>query len=106
MRWNPWHGCRKLSEGCRHCYVYRIDSRIDKDASEIKKNISSFNLPIAKTRSKEYKYPAGTLFYTCFTSDFFLEEADDYSFPPFTGSYLRLLRIIILLLSVISTPLW
>lgn len=36
----------------------------------------------------------------------FTEEADDYSFPPLTGSYLRLLRIIILLLSVVATPLW
>ncbi len=36
----------------------------------------------------------------------FTEEADDYSFPPLTGSYLRIIRMIILLLSVISTPLW
>ena len=36
----------------------------------------------------------------------FFEEADDYSFPPLTGSYLRLVRIAILLLSVIATPLW
>ena len=36
----------------------------------------------------------------------FTEEADDYSFPPLTGSYLRIVRIIILLLSVIATPLW
>ena len=36
----------------------------------------------------------------------FLEEADDYCFPPLTGSYLRLIRIGILILSVISTPLW
>ena len=36
----------------------------------------------------------------------FFEEADDYSFPPLTGSYLRLLRIVILFLSVIATPLW
>lgn len=36
----------------------------------------------------------------------FLEEADDYSFPPLTGTYLRLLRVCILILSVISTPLW
>lgn len=78
MRWNPWHGCRKLSEGCRHCYVYRIDSRIDRDASEVKKNTSTFDLPIAKNRRGEYKYPSGTLFYTCFTSDFFLEEADGW----------------------------
>ena len=36
----------------------------------------------------------------------FTEEADDYSFPPLTGSYLRLVRITILILSVIATPLW
>jgi stage V sporulation protein AF len=36
----------------------------------------------------------------------FTEEADDYSFPPLTGTYLRLVRIIILFLSVIVTPIW
>lgn len=34
------------------------------------------------------------------------EEADDYYFPPFTGSYLRLARFIILLCSVFITPVW
>ncbi len=24
--WNPWHGCHKVSEGCRHCYMYFLDS--------------------------------------------------------------------------------
>ena len=36
----------------------------------------------------------------------FIEEADDYCFPPLTGTYLRLVRVAILILSVISTPLW
>lgn len=36
----------------------------------------------------------------------FCEEADDYAFSPLVGTYLRLLRITILLLSVIATPLW
>ena len=36
----------------------------------------------------------------------FTEEADDYAFSPLVGTYLRLLRISILLLSVIVTPLW
>lgn len=36
----------------------------------------------------------------------YLEETDDYCFPPLTGSYLRLVRTAILLLSVIITPLW
>lgn len=39
-------------------------------------NSSSFCLPVSKNRSGAYKYPSGTLFYTCFTSDFFLEDAD------------------------------
>ncbi len=78
MKWNPWHGCRKLSEGCRHCYVYRMDAWHDKDASEVKKNASVFSLPIARDRKGEYKHPSGTVFYTCFTSDFFLEDADEW----------------------------
>ena len=36
----------------------------------------------------------------------YLEEANDYYFPPLTGSYLRLVRMSILVLSVILTPLW
>ena len=36
----------------------------------------------------------------------FTEEADDYAFSPLVGTYLRLLRISILLLSIIVTPLW
>ncbi len=76
VKWNPWHGCKKLSEGCRHCYVYRMDSRYEKDSSEVTKNISTFRLPVSKNRAGEYKYPSGTVFYTCFTSDFFLEDAD------------------------------
>ena len=23
--WNPWHGCTKISPGCKYCYVYRQD---------------------------------------------------------------------------------
>ena len=36
----------------------------------------------------------------------FLEQTDDYYFPPLTGSYLRLIRTLILLFSVLVTPLW
>lgn len=36
----------------------------------------------------------------------YLQQTDDYYFPPLTGSYLRVVRTAILLLSVISTPLW
>lgn len=33
-------------------------------------------MPVEKDRYGDYKYPSGTLFATCFTSDFLLEEAD------------------------------
>ncbi len=36
----------------------------------------------------------------------YLEETGDFYSPPLTGSYLRLIRMAILLLSVIITPLW
>lgn len=76
--WNLWHGCRKLSEGCANCYVYRGDARRGRDSSVIAKN-ECFDLPVRRMkRSGKYKVPPGALMGTCFTSDFFLEEADQW----------------------------
>ena len=36
----------------------------------------------------------------------FMQETNDFYFPPLTGSYLRLIRTLILLFSVLVTPLW
>ena len=36
----------------------------------------------------------------------FAEEINDYYFPPLVGSYLQLVRIIVLVLTVFITPLW
>ena len=35
--WNPWHGCRKYSEGCDHCYMYYLDNERGKSGGEIYK---------------------------------------------------------------------
>lgn len=75
--WNLWHGCHKLSAGCANCYVYRMDSRHDKDSSIVTKT-NNFNLPLKKDRKGNYKIPSGEMVYTCFTSDFFLEDADEW----------------------------
>ena len=77
VTYNCWHGCHKKSEGCLHCYVYRRDDSIGKDASKVYKT-SSFDLPIKKDRKGQYKYPSGTEFMMCFSSDFFIEEADEW----------------------------
>ena len=73
--WNPWHGCIKYSEGCRNCYVYRIDEKAGRESSKVYKN-SNFNMPLKRARDKSYKIKSGETVYTCLSSDFFLEEAD------------------------------
>ena len=73
--WNPWHGCRKYSEGCMHCYVYRRDALYGKDSSIVRRT-SSFRLPVSKDRTGAWKVPSGSHLYACMTSDFFLDEAD------------------------------
>jgi len=78
--WNPWHGCKKISEGCRHCYVYRQDERygVEIHSSVVRKNKSSFDLPLKKKRDKSHKLSSGQTIFTCFTSDFFIDEADEW----------------------------
>lgn len=81
VTWNVWHGCTKASPGCLHCYMYRRDESIGKDPSIVQKT-KSFNLPVRKLRAGEYKgrykVPSGSLFYTCFSSDFFHKDADKW----------------------------
>ena len=76
--WNPWHGCKKISPGCANCYVYRRDAEFGKDSSIVTRT-SSFDMPIKCNRKGEYKLqPDGERVYTCMTSDFFLDEADEW----------------------------
>ena len=77
VTWNPWHGCTKYSEGCRHCYVYRQDEMFGRDSTICKKT-NDFNLPIKKDRRGNYKVPSGSLIMTCFSSDFLLSDADSW----------------------------
>ncbi|MDO4940926.1 MAG: DUF5131 family protein [Erysipelotrichaceae bacterium] len=77
ITYNCWHGCHKKSEGCMHCYVYRRDESIGKDSNIVYKT-ANFNLPIRKDRHGNYKYPEGSEFIMCFSSDFFIEEADKW----------------------------
>lgn len=75
--WNPWHGCRKISPGCQHCYVYRRDSQFGRDSTAVART-ASFDLPIQRDRKGAYKLQTEEAVYTCMTSDFFLDEADDW----------------------------
>lgn len=75
--WNPWHGCKKISPGCKNCYVYRRDESIGKDASQVYQT-KQFDLPVRKMKSGQYQFVSKKTVFTCATSDFFLEEADNW----------------------------
>jgi len=75
--WNPWHGCHKLSDGCRHCYIYRSDEKRGRDSSLVTRN-EKFDLSLQKKKNGEFKIPSGNLVYTCFSSDFLVEDADEW----------------------------
>lgn len=77
--WNPWHGCTKVSPGCRFCYVYRQDEMYGSEiASNLARKTAAFNLPVKRKRDKTFKIPSGKIVFTCFTSDFLLEDADPW----------------------------
>ncbi len=81
INWNLWHGCTRVSTGCMHCYMYRRDESIGKDPSIVYKT-DSFDLPVRILRSGRYKglykVPYGSHIWTCFSSDFFHPDADDW----------------------------
>lgn len=74
--WNPWHGCHKISAGCLNCYVYRIDAHIGKNPAIVTKS-KSFNAPLKRDRRGNFRMSSGEI-YTCFSSDFLVEEADPW----------------------------
>ena len=78
-KWNPWHGCTKLSAGCKYCYVYRQDAMYGtEEAASVCRKTASFDLPVKKNRDGSWKLPAGKVIFTCFTSDFLLSDADPW----------------------------
>ena len=76
--WNPWHGCRKCSEGCLNCYMFFLDGLRDRDGSEIYRTKAGFSYPLSKDKNGSYKVKSGEMLRVCMTSDFFLEEADPW----------------------------
>jgi len=57
--------------------VYRIDGKHGRDSSVVTKN-EKFDLPVQRKRNGEYKIPSGNQVYTCFSSDFLVEAADEW----------------------------
>ncbi len=76
--WNPWHGCVRCSEGCQNCYMYFLDEQRGKSGADIYRTKTGFQYPLSKDRQGQYKVQSGEQIRVCMTSDFFLEEADQW----------------------------
>ena len=74
--WNPWRGCKKCSEGCLHCYIHKGDAKRGIDTGKIEKT-KDYNKPVVRLKNGNYKMKPG-LVYTCFSTDFLIEEADEW----------------------------
>lgn len=74
--WNPWRGCKKCSEGCLHCYIHKGDAKRNVDTNKIIRT-KDFDKPTIRLKNGNYKMKAGIV-YTCFSTDFLIEEADEW----------------------------
>ena len=74
--WNPWRGCKKCSDGCLHCYIHKGDLKRRIDTNNIVKT-KDFEKPIEKLKNDEFKMKSGIV-YLCFSTDFLIEEADEW----------------------------
>lgn len=75
--WNPWRGCHRYSEGCKFCYIHKGDAKRGVDTNEIIRS-DKFYAPIEKKKSGEYKIKSGQCVNLCFSTDFLIEEADEW----------------------------
>ena len=48
--WNPWHGCKRFSEGCDHCYMYALDKA---------RRVPEKSAIIAKTKNFYHSFHVG-----------------------------------------------
>lgn len=69
---NFWMGCRKVSPGCKYCYMYRDMERFDMDASTVTKVKEQTINKVLKAAQP------GDKIFVCSWSDFFIEEADQW----------------------------
>lgn len=76
MNWEPWTGCYKVSDGCTYCYFYGPFSKRYGQNTIFK--TKEFNKPIAKSANGVTKISSRKIVATCFASDFFIAEADEW----------------------------
>lgn len=68
--WNPWHGCHKVSPGCKNCYMFRDKERYGQNPNVVVRSKTKFKDPL--------KWSEPKMVFTCSWSDWFIEEADPW----------------------------
>jgi len=76
MNWEPWTGCYKVSDGCTYCYFYGPHSK--RYGQNTITKTEEFDKPIAMTAKGTPKIISGKIVATCFATDFFIAEADEW----------------------------
>jgi protein gp37 len=78
--YNPWHGCTKVSPGCKFCYMYRDKQKYGQDPTEVVRSAdATFLKPIQWNKEAKVKFEATgepTYVFLASWSDFFIQEAD------------------------------
>lgn len=68
--WNPWHGCVKVSPGCKYCYMYRDKEKYGQDPMKVVRSKGNFKDPLKWYEPKKI--------FTCSWSDWFIDQADGW----------------------------
>ena len=76
MNWEPWTGCYKVSTGCDNCYFYGPLAK--RHGQNNITQTDKFDWPIRKNPKGEYRIKGDKILATCFATDFFLPEADEW----------------------------
>lgn len=74
--WNPWVGCKKISAGCKNCYMYREQIQRGVDPAFIRRT-KTLNDPL-KWEKLAIIDGKKKMVFTCSYSDFFLDESDSW----------------------------
>ena len=76
MNWEPWTGCYPTSNGCANCYFYGPHAK--RYGQNTIEKTDKFNWPIRTNKKGEYNIKGDKILATCFATDFFLPEADEW----------------------------
>jgi protein gp37 len=81
MAWEPWTGCYPASDGCKYCYFYgpyskRCGQNEVIKTDEFYKPLETIYMP--RKKITKYRIESGKNVNTCFTTDFFIPEADEW----------------------------